>query len=336
MIASFARVRRALLGGGARVGPLRSDNPPLPARGCFSMQSYNLQEAVELAALNEVGRGKLAIRTLGLDEALGDIRDDDFIVITARGGTGKTWLMLQMAIDAAAEGTPTAFFSGEMSVADIAETRLTRMFEATRHIPKDAPPSVKIEAAKKLPLFPIHFPDITTRWPFRESCIPVMDEFRAKGVKLFFFDHLRFFVNNLQGRFDERLAIEQTILDMRLYAKANKTPIVLAVQPRQIHSDEEATIDTLKGSSAISQDATNVLVLDRPRKKKSSMRNDEDGSTVVYEPYIILKVEKARHAIGNARLKLYLDYQNGRLLEWGKGGQDLWSQREAHSFTTPL
>lgn len=290
---------------------------------------YSLKEALELGVVSGIGKQTVSVPTLGLDKVLGEVREDDFVVITARGGTGKTWLMLQMATDMAKAGERVAFFSGEMSVADIAGTRLVRMFPETTRIHKGTDPSKAIESISSMEDSPIFFPNIEKRYPFRTQCTEIMKELTEKhGVRVFFFDHMKFFLNLPDGfKSDERSIIEQTVMDMRLYAKANKTPIFLAVQPRQIHSDEEATIDSLKGSSAISQDATNVLVLDRPRKKKSKDRNngaqDED---VVYEPFTVLKVEKARHAQGNARIRLYLDYQNGRFLEWTNGGSDLHAQ----------
>ena len=286
-----------------------------------------------MGVLCDIGKGRIALPTLGLGSAIGDIRDDDFVVITARGGTGKTWLMLNMAVDLANQGTPVAFFSGEMSLTDLAETRLVRMFHETRSMMEKLP-SERLNEMEKIKAIPLFFPAIESRWQFRTVCVPIMDKIRKEnGIKAFFFDHLRFFYNADPASFrnDERLTIEQTVMDMRLYAKQNKTPIILAVQPRQIHSDEETTIDALKGSSAISQDATNVIVLDRPRKKKTKDRNagekpDGLGEDEVFEPYTLLKVEKARHAAGNARFKIFLDYANGRLIEWEKGGSDLYSK----------
>lgn len=286
------------------------------------------KEAIEAGFYLELAHGRIRLPTLSLGEVLDDVRDEDFIIITARGGTGKTWLMLQMAHDLSKTGTPVGFFSGEMSVPEIG-LRFSKMEATLRNLPVMAATSEKVTALKSVQEQKIWLPNIESRWAFRTSCIPVMDKLREEhGAKIFFFDHLRYFLNE-DARADERQRVEQTVLDMRLYAKKYKTPIVLAVQPKQIDSDTEASIDTMKGTSAISQDATTVIVLDRPRKK---LKKDEE-TELVYEPYVVLKVEKSRHSAGNRKMKLFLDVSSGKFIEWDKGGSELSTQYTLRNAT---
>ncbi|OQB18174.1 MAG: Replicative DNA helicase [Parcubacteria group bacterium ADurb.Bin192] len=286
------------------------------------MQILSFKEAIQFGHVENIGKQKLILPTLGLGQSINDIQEGDFIVITARGGTGKTWLMIQMAYDLAQAGQPVGFFSGEMSVGELGLYRFSKLAEETRHLKESDPPSKKIMAIEKMKDVPMFLPVIEDRWQFRQTCVPVMQQMiEERGIKAFFFDHLRFFVNKAE-KMNEREVVEQTVLDMRLFSKKYKTPIILAVQPKQISSDEEASIDTLKGTSAISQDATCVMVLDRPRKKQKRTEDSES----VYEPYTVLKVEKSRHAIGNKRIKIFLDYNNGKFIEWDKGGQELCQQ----------
>lgn len=265
-----------------------------------------------------MGQRIIGVETLGLGEAIGGLRKDDFVVVTARGGTGKTWLMLQIAYDMASKESPDkcGFLSGEMSVDDLANTRLMAMHEGTRSIRMETPVSEKIETISQIGDIPMYFPVIERRWTFRNDCVPVMDYMREKlGVTVFFLDHMKYFMNQdaLDARADERLVIEQTVLDMRLYAKKNKTPIILAVQPKQISSDEEVTSDSLKGTSAIGQDASVTLVLDRPRLK--GKEREDKGQ--VYADYVNLKIEKARHGKGNLTIKLLLRPDLGKFIEFG-------------------
>lgn len=275
----------------------------------------NLREALVWGVEKKIGEKVIAVPTLGLGEAIGGLRPDDFVIVTARGGTGKTWLMLQIGYDLCTkkEPMPCGFFSGEMSVEDLAESRLMRMHPETRKIPINSTPGDKIESIMKIEDVPFYFPVIEERWPFSSKCIPVMDLMREKfGVKAFFLDHMKYFLNAdpLQVRSEERLIIEQTVLDMRLYAKKHKTPIFLAVQPKQISSDEEVTSDSLKGTSAIGQDASVTIVLDRPRI--DTKKGQEDDRKQVYEDYVRLKVEKARHGKGNVSQRLILNQETGR------------------------
>lgn len=287
-------------------------------------QILPFKEALIWGVEKKIGERIIKVPTLGLGDAIGGLRPDDFVVITARGGTGKTWLMLQIAYDLATKGedqggqVPCGFLSGEMSVEDLADSRLMRMHPKTRNIPLDGLPSDKLETIMKIDDIPYYLPVIEERWPFSTRCVPVMDRMREEfGVKAFFLDHMKYFLNAdpLQVRSDERLIIEQTVLDMRLYAKKHKTPIFLAVQPKQISADDEVTSDSLKGTSAIGQDATVTLVLDRPRLKKKK-GDDRDTRKQVYTEYVKLKVEKARHGPGNTAQKLVLDINQGRLVPY--------------------
>jgi replicative DNA helicase len=285
----------------------------------------SLKEAVKIGLLRTIGREKIHLPTLELGKAIGNIQEDDFIVVTARGGTGKTFLMLQMAFNLAEQNIPVAFFSGEMSVGDLAESRLKFLFPETRNLTDEDLPSKKVEQVEKVKDLPLYFPEIGKRWTFRNQCIPFMEKMRKEhGIRAFFFDHLRYFYNEdpAIARKEERLLIEQTVMDMRLYAKQNKCPIILAVQPKQMDSDIEASIDTMKGSSAISQEATNVIVLDRVRVKKK----DNPEAQNVYEPYIHIKVEKARHGQGNTKIKAFLHVKECRFVQWEKGGSELYNK----------
>lgn len=274
-----------------------------------------LKEALIYGVEKKIGERIVSVPTLGLGDAIGGLRMDDFIVVTARGGTGKTWLMLQIGYDLCTkkEPFPCGFLSGEMTVEDLADSRLMKMHPKTREIPINSTPGSKVETIMKIEDIPFYFPVIEERWPFSTRCVPVMDKMREKfGVKAFFLDHMKYFMNAdpLQVRSEERLIIEQTVLDMRLYSKKYKTPIFLAVQPKQIASDEEVTSDSLKGTSSIGQDASVTIVLDRPRLKPK--KGQEDDRTAVYADYINLKVEKARHGKGNVSQKLVLNSSTGR------------------------
>lgn len=268
----------------------------------------SFKEALVYGIEQQVANRKIPMPTLGLGDAIGGLRTDDFVVVTARGGTGKTYLLLQIAHDLSTMQDPRAcgFLSGEMSVEDLVEGRLLKMDATSRKITAEMAMSQKIEIVQAVKDIPMYFPVIDERWPFATRCVPVMDFMREKlGVKMFFMDHMKYFYNEdaLAKRVDERLVIEQTVLDMRLYAKKHGTPIFLAVQPKQISSDEEVTADSLKGTSAIGQDASVTLALDRPRLDKK--HREETGS--VYTDYVSLKIEKARHGGGNKSIKLKLN-----------------------------
>lgn len=290
-------------------------------------QILAFKESLIYGVEQKIGERTITFPTLGLGEAIGDLRLDDFVVVTAKGGTGKTWLMLQCAYDMATKSPdpmPCAFFSGEMSVEDLASTRLMKLHEGTRYISASASPTEKIAKIAQIGDIPMFFPVIEERWPFRSRCIEVMDYMRQTlGIKMFFFDHMKFFLNEdpLATRSDERQVVEQTVLDIRLYAKKHRTPIFLAVQPKQTAKDEEVTSDSLKGTSAIGQDATVTIVLDRPRLKVK--KGTDDDREQVYSDHILLKVEKARHGKGNVIQKVVLNEITGRLEPYQPIGEDV-------------
>ena len=277
-------------------------------------QILPFKEALLHGVEKKIGEKIIGVQTLGLGDIIGGLRPDDFVVITARGGTGKTFLLLQIGYDLATkkEPLPCGFLSGEMSVEDLAESRLMKLHPVTRELALNASPGSKIEKIMTIEDVPFYFPVIEERWPFQTRCVPVMDKMREHyGCKAFFLDHMKYFLNAdpLQVRADERLIIEQSVLDMRLYAKKHKTPIFLAVQPKQMSSDEEVTSDSLKGTSAIGQDASVTIALDRPRLRS---KGEKDDRTQVYAEYINLKIEKARHGRGNACVKIKLNESTSR------------------------
>lgn len=284
----------------------------------YGQQIHNFRSAFLLALEEKAKSVKYPVATPLLEDWFPKgVRDTDLIYITAKANSGKTTLLCQVAYDFAEAGVPVCVMSGETSVAELVEER----FWGLAGLPpeesfKDSADVVKA-IIQKVPEIPLYLPTWEGKWEMRKDCVPFMDWMRAEyGIKVFFMDHLRFFLNETSYTAEpitqERLKYQDTSENLRLYAKDNQTLVIMAVQPAKTPQDAEFQGSSMYGSVAMEQDATVIIQLERPRRKKTK-DNPTDNN---FEEYTLMTLFKNRNGKNGLTKQIIFDERTKRFIPY--------------------
>lgn len=209
-------------------------------------------------------RSRVTTGFSGLDQLMfGGCAPGDLIILAARPSVGKTAIMLQMAMAAAAQGTPVGIYSLEMTNRQIARRmvystgRITPAEVAMRHVDWEA-----YEAAvKDLERLPIRFAD--NLYTLDAICADITVAAARGKIKAAYIDYLGLI------RCDSRLSRYEQIsaLTPRLKALAKSAgiPIILLAQLNRALEGENRSpeLRDLRDSGSIEQDADVVLMAER-------------------------------------------------------------------------
>lgn len=234
---------------------------------------------LELMAENESHLLGVPTDFVELDRLLAGLRGGDLLVLAARPGVGKTSLALNIATNAAREGTTIAFFSLEMPAAQLTQRILSS--EA----------SVDSANMRRGNLSESDWKDIV------ETCSALNDyqffiddtadltltELRAKARRqlhgvtqgLIVVDYLQLMQDKGRGQQDRWITVGEISRGLKILAKELNVPILALSQlSRAVESrkDKRPQLSDLRESGNIEQDADVVMFIDR------SLSDDEAES----------------------------------------------------------
>ena len=258
----------------------------------------------EVDAAGDGGKVKTGFKKL--DNMLGGLRPGTLNILAARPGMGKTALAVNIASNVAANGTPVAIFSLEMSKEELGNRLLSscmdkpvnqilfskKMGDRERN---------QIDAAlQKLSDFPIVIDDnsntnpVTMKTKLTELCA---DADTKPG--LIVIDYLQLITlpgYQKKSRNEEVSAISR---DLKILAKDFGVPILALSQLSRgaaQRDDHTPQLSDLRESGSIEQDADTVMFIDRPdyyKKKEEGSEAADRNADIVEDAYIYL--EKNRH-----------------------------------------
>lgn len=251
-----------------------------------------LDEAIE--AVREGRADALGVMTgfKHIDQLTCGFQPGQLIVIGARPAIGKSALALNFALNMAAKGIKTVFFSIEMSSKEIAE-RFASMatplsVPALRHgIPDNVQRMAYERARDYLRSLPIDIDDATveTVSSMRAKASRALKGFE-RGVVII--DYLQL-VQSPQGRrYDNRNnEIGMISRGLKIMAKELGVPVIALSQlSRAVESraTQKPMLSDLRESGSIEQDADIVMFLDRSRDEKEAAlkdRPDKDQANII-------------------------------------------------------
>lgn len=201
-----------------------------------------------------------------LDDMTGGLQPSDLIILAARPSVGKTALALQMAIHAARADKPVMFFSAEMSgkqLADRAVSHLGKVNSNDLRRPKTlsqegwASISSAATLAHKMPLWI----DDTAPMTVEGICGRARQKDADTRLGLIVIDYLQHLTLPRSESVTE--SIQLATRQIKTLAKELSVPIVLL---SQLNRDgvTRPSLQHLRGSGAIEQDADVVALLSRP------------------------------------------------------------------------
>lgn len=210
-----------------------------------------------------------------IDENVGGWLPGQMLVVGARTGIGKSFFLVDAAINAAHAGAPVLFMSLEMMkdelmnrfVAANSNVRLSGL----KHGSLTDEELEKVVAAKKdfdsLPIEIDTTPNIT------------VDHIRAKaqqmmasptGLGIVIIDYLQLITARRGGDQNRERQVAEISRGLKLLAMQLKVPILVAVQLNRLHKGDEdpiPTVDDIRESNSIAQDASAVILIHRDTKQ---------------------------------------------------------------------
>lgn len=216
----------------------------------------------------------------GLDDLLKGFREQQLIVVSALTKSGKTSFLMDLTTRLH-EYNPI-WFPFEES----AEELVRKFVERGENPPHS--------------YTPFFMKENTLEW-IEAKIVESIAKFNSKIV---FIDQLDFIVP--MGRDDHALRIGQTMRDLKGLAKKWNITIFLICHLVKTRMDEQPTLESLKGSSSIGQEADTVILLWREAKK-------ENGEVIITNN-VNISVQANRRTGKTGNVKMV--YENGHFIEY--------------------
>jgi len=207
------------------------------------------------------------------------------VVIGAPAGVGKTTMAVQMLHYLAKNNNvPSFLMCLEMTKIQLA----TKVVQVAYELPFEevdySAALVYAEGLRNLSLYLGYSPGISMK-TFIETCKVARDRFGCGVVCL---DNLQFMI-----RSKEESDYGTATRDLKNLALKLNITVLLISQPRKMKTGEEFTYDDLKGSSAISQDADTVILVNRKRTRQNKVAGSFSGMADII-------IDKSRFSSGGS------------------------------------
>ncbi len=247
----------------------RSDKRLLPVKHVLS--DYFEQAEARREAVQQGAPTGLPTGFLDLDRLLGGLQRGDFTLVAGRPGLGKTWLLNNLALNAARKGARVANFSMEMGNAQISQrlVAIDETLDAHRLMLGRLDDEEwrrfthSIGRLSGLPIWMDDSPRLTVP-ALRRKCRRMQREY---GLDLVIVDYLQLMSAETSYRSSNRVQELTTISrEMKELARELNVPVVCAAQlNRELESrqDKRPQLSDLKDSGSLEQDADVVMFIYR-------------------------------------------------------------------------
>lgn len=233
-------------------------------------------ERYRLAKENAKGQDENVPRLVGLSTGNPDLdklllgwRRKTYNLLGARTGKGKSVLMVQWAVHIAARYGPVAFFSTEMSEAELMDRAAAMLAKVNRDdvlmgTTSDAQDQAVVGAAGKLEAMPLYWrTDAMTASGIRLACLRLQEELN-QPLAAIFVDYVQQLEGQPSGFGKRNEDLGRESLALRRLAKEFDVPLIAAAQlNRQLdgRSNPIPRLSDFRDSGNLEQDAHVVLTL---------------------------------------------------------------------------
>ena len=200
----------------------------------------------------------------------GGLKPTALTVIGAYPGQGKSSIALQMAINAAIENDPVAFYTLEMGKAELigraiaaeAEINVSTLLNNPKQLSADEWKRYRHSSAK-IAQIPIFFDERAS--VSLEGIISSARMFvRKHHIKGIFVDYLQILTTNRRERTDREEFLGNAVRTLKNLAKEENIFVVLLSQLARNHDAKEPNPDYLRGSGQILEGCDNCYLIYRP------------------------------------------------------------------------
>ena len=200
-----------------------------------------------------------------LDKFTGGLHKGEVTIVAARPSVGKTALAVQIALQVAKKGKAVQIFSREMSQVQLGTRLIANLGKIdgqrmrTGHIRDEDWLSI-VHTQGELSNLPLYINDESSTMPdVRAICA----EKKRKGLDLVIIDYMQLIDPHKRSDTREREVAEISRAIKKLTLEF-EIPIIALSQLNRSTANKRPTLDTLRESGAIEQDADNVILLHKP------------------------------------------------------------------------
>lgn len=268
--------------------------------------AWYTQEAIELSKQAKDHQGQpLGFKTL--DALLGGVSSGELIIISAPTYTGKTAFAQSITWNLAQLNIGSLWYSLEVSIWNFIQPFLKNDPEAKWS------PDGTIEKAGHLP---IYWPKDVAKLDFEGLRRTIRYAFLKYGIQHVFIDHLHYLLDYKDiDKGSTSMYIGDRLRRLRQIAHETGVSIFLIAHMTKTDDTREPTINDLRDSSFVAQEADAIIVLSRKRLKEPVLQTLIDGTQyeLTHSPIAKCKIEKARRTGANGSFdlifenKLYFD-----------------------------
>jgi twinkle protein len=226
-----------------------------------------------------------------LNERLGGFRESEITVVTGDTSSGKSMFTKNIFLNLVSQGEKVLIASTEENIEDVVASFFTM------YAGKNFKDFTDEDYQKCLLWFvdkPFYFVDIHGRLSIEQIDDYITYTSVKYDVKYILLDHLHFFIRRTSD--NPVQDIENFIFDLVALAKRTRTNVWLVAHPSKLDNDKGVVhMNDIKGSSAIKQDAHNVITIRRDRGAEEKGFNE-----------VVINFEKVRHTAGTGGAKRYI------------------------------
>ncbi|GMF66625.1 unnamed protein product [Phytophthora fragariaefolia] len=203
-------------------------------------------------------------------------RMGEVTVLTGPTGCGKTTLLSQLSLDLCGQGVSTLWGSFEIKNTRLMHKMLTQL--AQRNLSGDV--NAFEAAADRFETLPMYFLRFFGSTDVDEVLDAMEYAVYAYDVQHILLDNVQFMMAG-QGRGFDKFERQDAALDkFRKFASAKNVHLTLVIHPRKEQEDQDLTLTSVFGTAKATQEADNVLILQRTRgeSKLDIRKNRFDGT----------------------------------------------------------
>jgi len=214
------------------------------------------------------------------------LREGELIIISGQTGHGKTLFSQIIAQNYHKIGVPSLFFSYEMNP----------YYLNQKFIRMGATPDLLVYSPLEL---------LDNKLNFIEEQIIVA---KKEACKIVIIDHLHYLIQ-LQEVKNSSLVIGGIVRKLKQLAIKHNIIMILIAHTKKIYQDERLDLSSIRDSSLISQEADYVFLVERLKKDKKLMEQNEPTEWTNQTRITLAKNRRT----GENRILIF-DYKNGTLI----------------------
>lgn len=246
-----------------------------------------------------------------MTEYLGGLRPNELTLLCAPTGAGKTTLLGCLSAQLLQEGVSHFVAPVETGDVDFATRVLSALSDRDLNTGTELPLHV-VERAMNENMKHIKSDLLTVsthdnRVSVEQMIMELEFQTQKHGIKVALLDNLNFFLNVTSSQM-EKAEMDNAIHEFIMLTKKIPIHIILVVHPRKTENGRVESEFDIKGSSVAVQEASNVLLMNRPSKE-----HVKEGKTIYDREFVFKKIRKRGFNVGRP---FWMTYSNGTLVEF--------------------